>query len=131
VTKINFSNVQTLAPLPEGEYQAILSEFKVVDKAKSSGKPYVALTFSITEEGYAGRKVWRNFSLQEQSLWALKQTLIRLGVDPDTLADGDVELEDILGEAIGSPCVVVIGIREYNGERNEVRQVLEASEYGF
>lgn len=129
--KVDFSQVKELSPIPPGKYASTFSEFKIVPEAKGSGQPYAALTFTINaEEGeYEGRKLWRNFSLQPQSLWALKQALINLGCSSDSFNAGD-DLEDLLGSMVGSECILDVGMKQFNGEdRNDVRKVL-ASDMG-
>jgi len=127
--RIDFSNVRELTPVPEGEYAATLTGTKLVPEAKESKQPYVEMTFTIADGEFAGRKLFRNYSLQPKALWSFKQTLVRLGTDPELLS-GELELEDvaeIAADAIGQPCRLSVGFREYQGNmRNELKEVLSA-----
>jgi hypothetical protein len=130
--RINFRDVPSIEAMPAGQYNALFTAYDVKDASKSSNKPFVALTFTIQDEGYENRKVWRNYSLQPQALWALKQTLTRLGAVPEDLESDDVELEDVLQNLIGNACVVDVGVEPYQGtDRNQVRAVLEATGPAF
>ena len=129
--RVDFSGVREFTPIPEGTYEATLSGSKVVAEAKTSKQPFVELTFTVAEGEHAGRKMFRNFSLQPQALWAFKQAVVRLGADPDSFS-GELEFEDLemlLGDLVGSPCRIAVGTREFQGQtRNEVQAVL-APEY--
>lgn len=124
--RINLKDVKTLAPVPAGDYEAVLTEFNIVESAKSSGKPYVAVTFKVTgPDEFKGRNLWKNYSLQSQALWGLKRDLVAMGVDPDSFGEDD-DIGDIMTDAKGRACVLEVGLRPYNGEdRNEVKRVKE------
>ena len=124
---VDFSQVQEFTPLPEGTYEASLSGSELVAASKTSGQPYMALTFTVSEGEFQGRKLFRNLSLQPQALWAFKQAVVRLGANPDDFV-GMLEMEDlqaIVGGLVGAPCRISVGLREYNGElRNELKNIL-------
>ena len=124
--RIDFSGVTEFKAIPEGTYPCVFSAFKYVEQAKSSGQPYIELNFTVSEGEHAGRKLYRNYSLQPQSLWAIKNTLITLGVAPEAFADeGGVEISDLCNEAIGATCAVQVKVHEYQGaDRNDVTRVL-------
>lgn len=126
--QIDFTGVKEgFEIIPEGKYPATLEKWEYFPTAKSSGEPYVALTFHIIEGEFEGRKLWRNYSLQKQSLWAIKRTAVRLGSDPDML-NGPLDLDDFLPDLVGAPCVVDVGIHPYNDEdRNDVKDVLSVT----
>lgn len=120
---IDFSNVKDgFEPMPAGKYEAVLTAYEM-KIAKQSNSPYVALTFDISEPEYEGRKAWRNFSLQPQALWALKQALVAMGIDRESLS-GEVDLDEVLQGAVGLNCILELDIREWNGRfTNEVKAV--------
>lgn len=121
--EVDYTDVVDLKPVPDGTYAATLIDHKIVPKSKSSGEPYVSLVFVLTEDKYEGRQMFRNFSLQKQSLWAFKKALITLGADPDIFT-GKVDVDEVCTSARGYGCVLVIGSREYQGElRNEIRAI--------
>lgn len=127
MTKINFSNVSDLKPIPPGEYEATLSEFSPV-KNSSTGKPMSVLTFVVQDEDYQGRKLWQNMSLANEALPFAKRTLTRLGADPEIFSDPEgFEVEDVLGQLIGVNCRLVVTVQEYpagSGEyKNQVKEV--------
>jgi hypothetical protein len=108
------------------QYPAILSRWEYMAAAKESGEPYVVLEFRISEGEFEGRKQWRNFSLQRQSLWALKKALVNMGADPDDL-EGAFDLDDLMPDYIGSACLLDISQHTYEGTiRNDIKAVLPA-----
>jgi len=125
--RVDFSNVTDFKPIPEGTYDVTLSGAKVIAESKSSGQPYVELTFTVAEGEYAGRRLFRNFSLQPQALWAFKKGMVRLGSDPDNFV-GELDLSDIemlCADCVGSPARIVVALRDYEGQqRNDVKTVL-------
>jgi len=123
--KIDMEGVSAggLEPLPAGVYDAVVAAVKYHPSSQSSGQPYVEFEFTLPD--HAGRKQWRNYSLQPQALWALKQTLVRLGVE---VPDGELELEP--SDLIGLPCRLQIEVkphyRDPDREDNDVTELLEA-----
>src|SRR5688572_7704264 len=89
--------------------------FNITSKVgKDSNKPYLEFEFQLMS---GNRKAWRNYSLQPNALWALKQLLVDLGVDPEDLV-GDFEFEpnDVLGKSVE----LYFGPeREYNGRKTQ------------
>lgn len=126
---IDFSGVSIdFEPVEEGRYNGIFESYEYRAQSKSSGQPYVVMAFRISEGDHEGRKFFRNFSLQKQSLWALKRVLVRLGVDGEELG-GPIDIDDIMPEVTGAPCVLVIGTHLYEDEiRNDVKDILSATE---
>ena len=124
---IDFSGVSDgFEVIPEGIYDAHLEDWDYVEQSQSSGKPFLKLEFICDDPDYEGRKFWRNHSAQPQALWALKRTLVRLGADPEDLAD-EVDLDDIMPNLVGAQCRLDITVEEYNGEdRNQVKDVLQS-----
>jgi hypothetical protein len=117
VIKLDFSNVQTFGPRDPGNYPATIS--KIEQKVgKDSGKPYLEFEFNVE----AGGKAWRNYSLQDNAIWAIKSLLISLGV-PEEKLNKSFSLEP--RELVGKQVVLVIATREYNGRQSdEVTDVL-------
>jgi len=124
--KVDMSGIEPLTAMEAGQYPATLTSFEYHEAAASSGKPFYSLEFTISEGEYNGRKAWRNFSLQQQALWALQRAAIRLGADPDDV-QGEVDMDEVLASLVGSECVLDIGVREYEGEdRNEIKAIRPA-----
>jgi hypothetical protein len=128
--KIDLSGVANLAPLDDGVYNATLLE-GAVKTAKSSGQPYVAITFTVTDEGFEGRKLFRNYSLQPQALWAFKQFLLTMGVDEDVIS-GEFEIDEVINDLKGAPCKLDVVQKSYRDRmQNEVVKVDAASDFDF
>lgn len=129
--KINFAGVSDLVALPEDNYDAKLDSWEWVDasKNKSGEYGYLKLTFVCTDDEHDGRKLFRNLSSSPTALWAMKRALIRLGADPEDLADDDgIDLDDLMPELIGAECVLRVAVREYEGEQvNDVKEIRQAA----
>ncbi len=122
---LNFSGVEdrNFDAIPNGVYEALIHDIeeKEVKSGENTGAPMWAVQFAINGGQYDNRRVFRNYTLVEQSMWAIKQFLVALGVDPEAL-QGEVELDT--EELIGLPCRVVLRQREYQGQmNNDVKQV--------
>lgn len=128
--RINFSNVSELTAIPAGSYNAVLTKTTYKEKSNTSGQPFVIFEFTVQDddERYNGRKVFKNFSLQPQALWALKQAIVVLGGDVDELMnDEGVDIEEFLTGLVGAVATVVVSVKEYQGkDTNQVEAIKEA-----
>ena len=115
--RLNFSEVTQNTDFPVNEPGEYLGRITNVEQkvGKSSGQPYLNVEGKL-DEGTG--KVWAIYSLQPQSLWRLKQLLVRLGWDEQDLAeDIDFDADDL----IGKQALFVLTVEEYEGkERNKV-----------
>lgn len=64
--KADISDVMSSDPVPEGTYDAVITDVTVRQGAKG---PYLAIETTIHDEEYRGRKVWRNSSFSEKALF--------------------------------------------------------------
>lgn len=126
---LNFTGVKTQSfdPLPNGRYEATVFDIEEqeVKNGKNAGAPMWAVQFSINGGPHDNRRVFRNFTLIPESLWALKNFLVALGIDSSALeGEVDIDTEDL----IGLPCQIVVRQREYEGQiQNDVKQVMKSS----
>lgn len=126
---LNFSGVEdkNFDPIPNGAYEAVVHDIEEteVKNGKNAGAPMWAVQFAINGGEYDNRRVFRNYTLVDSSLWAVKQFLVAVGVDPEALG-GEVEID--LNDLIGLPCRVVVRQREYEGQKqNDVKQVMKSN----
>jgi hypothetical protein len=75
--KVNYSEVKTTdyAPLPEGEYEIVISEVEIKDVA-STGEKKIALTLTIRDDvDQVGqkRKVWDDILFRDTMKWKFQQ----------------------------------------------------------
>ena len=83
---------QSLEVIPPATYSFVVDN--VESKTSAQDKPYLNMTYKIVDdEEYAGRKVFDIISLDQKSLWRLKQFSLATGIDIDTTFD----TEDFLG----------------------------------
>lgn len=116
-TVIDFSNVADMAAVPTGEYVCVLSGIDVKD-TKSGDSKYAAVAFTIADdeyEEYNGRKLFRNYSLKPDALWALKQMMIAADADPDIFT-GAFDIEEEIKALFGNKVFVGVTQEEYQGE---------------
>jgi hypothetical protein len=120
--KMSFSGVTNDVVTP-GNYICTLTGVKFNEASQSSGKPYIAAEFTIVSDEdentqFAGRKVFRNFSLQSQSLFALKGAMIALDADPEIFeSEEEFDIVEYLKEnLIGNQAILTITNEDYQGE---------------
>jgi len=135
--KLNFKGVTNDVVLP-GDYVARLTGVKYNAASQSSGKPYIAAEFTIVSDldldtKFGGRKVFRNFSLQPQSLFALKSAMIALNCDPEIFEEEeDIDITEYLKEnLVGNEAVLTVTNEDYNNEpRAKVGRIRSAETVG-
>jgi hypothetical protein len=90
---IDFSEVQGLDPIPEGDYDA---EIVYADEGESqSGHPKIDLRWKVLSGEQEGRQVFDTLSFHPKALWRTKATLMSLDF-PDDFT-GEVTGEELLG----------------------------------
>jgi len=97
--------------LESGDYPAIITECK---EAKSqANKPKLAVVFTLKDQN--NRKAFKDYSLQPQALWGLKQDLGKLGID---VPDGPFELDE--QELLNMEVIVTLEkVPHYQGKTDE------------
>ena len=115
---LDFSNVQSRDPLPEGVYPASIAKVEQA-LSKSSGNPMLKVEFNIEADGYQGRKVWSNYVLTEAAMWKVQELFSALGLDTDAILEIDTD------ELVGMTCNLKIAQREYEGNiQNEIKKAM-------
>lgn len=123
--RVVLAGVRTELPqLPPGYYPAEVDQIEYVAQSKASGQPFLNWRFTLTEGEFKGQKAFFVTSLQQDSLWNLKRTLIELGVDEATLDDEEgVEIDP--DQLKGVACTLVVEPDEYQGAyKGSVTRVL-------
>jgi len=124
--KLDFTDADTKSgfePLEPALYRAHVSKVEP-RKGKTSGKPYLSVEFELPDED--NRKLWQNFSLQPQSLWALKAFMVTLGFDPDDMG-GEFELEE--EEIVGNECCLNVGPPEEGRKNNVIESIVSIDDW--
>ena len=84
--------------------------------SKSSGNPYLNIELTvINDDDFDNRKVFDIISLQENSLWKLKEFAASCGVD----IDDEFDTEDFIDEEVTA--VVDIEVNDQYGDKNRVK----------
>ena len=124
--KLDFTNTdenKDFKALTPGAYRAHIAGVES-RLGKQSGKPYLAVTFELPDEN--NRKAWSNYSLQPQSMWAIKALMVTLGFDPDEL-DGEFDLSE--DQLLGQECVVHLGAPEEGKTTNPIEKVTSIDDW--
>ncbi len=120
---IDFTNIQEFEVIEPGVYAATVS--KAEAKVASTGSPMIALTFTLEDDPYEGRKVFSNLVLHPNALWRVKRDMIAFGWEAEDL-EGEIDVEPEDFEELA--CRTRVDIREYRGEdRNSVEAILPYS----
>jgi hypothetical protein len=133
VDYIDFSNTG-MEPVADGTYAATVSKMEL--KQSKAGNPMIKVEFTLSDEPYEGRKLFDNLSLLQNSLWATKRSLLRMGGDKETLSGRMTRetLQELCGSLIGNDVMLKVTIvtRADNGEdSNDVEVVESDSVFGF
>lgn len=109
--------------LPEDEYLVKITSAED-GLAKSSGNPVINYQFTFLDEEYKNRKLFKTFSLQGSDekktnmvLGMLKKFLMTIGVDRD-LVNKFKNAEEVINASMGLEFIADVGIKEYNGKKN-------------
>ena len=118
IMNLNFSNVPSREPLPEGVYAASVAKVEQV-LSKTSGNPMLKVEFDIMAEGFEKRKVWGNYVLTESAMWKVKELFEALGLEADSIVEMDTD------DLVGLTCNLKIAQREYEGNiQNEIKKAM-------
>lgn len=113
--------------IPKGTYNAIIDEVEY-KLSNSSGKPMWAISLTITDGAYEGRKLFTNISFSEKALPMAKTQIMRIApeviskrFDPRKIAES--------GELVHKLCRAKTKIEIYEGEeRTRVQTLLAPAE---
>jgi len=99
-------------PLEEGVYNAVITKATPGVTKTPPPRPKLEVEFSLPEAN--NRRLWRNYTIQPNALWALKQDLVALGMEVPT---GSMDLDT--SELIGLKCQLqVTVVPHWSGETN-------------
>jgi hypothetical protein len=134
---VNFAGVpdqKSFDPVPAGEYELELQDYKESTVKSESSANYGATKFDFTyeivnndEEKYNGRKIFDNVTITENSLWRLKAMLKAFGAEVPEDGEIEVDFDDLLGESliakVGVQNARKVGDQEYPA-RNRINQFI-------
>jgi len=128
---INFTNVETgnvKTALPEGWYVVKVVKAELQD-SKNGPRTLINTEFNILSPAkYDKRKVWNNFNLGSNSLWALKTFLEK--AKSDLVNRGDVDEDAIVAAMPGLVCKAFLepDTTPSGDPRNKITNWKEAAE---
>lgn len=96
-------------PPPPGPYVARIDEITMGQSKKKD--PMLTVVYEIGKGEHKGKKVWDRIVIIDTMQWKLDQFLQALGVATKKKRKGEVDLEELVGEAIN----IVVRQGEYNG----------------
>jgi hypothetical protein len=78
---IDFTQVQSLDPLPDGIYNVEIVSAQ--EGSSKTGNPKIDIRWKVTDGAYEGRQIFDSMSFHRDALWRTKKTLQALGFDDD------------------------------------------------
>ena len=116
---------QDFTPVPVGSYAVTVesAEFKF----SKAGNPGFKLTFVIDEgEPHAGRKLWRDLTLTENSVGIVVDQMKTLGVSQELLADAtENDPSAVCRALVDARAIVRVKHREFDGRtQSDVDRIL-------
>ncbi len=106
--RVNFSEEEAnseafdFTPVPTGKYLCAITEVETrfSNSEKNKGKPYWAVTLTIQNGIYDGRKLWANVMLFDGALYTLAQLMKAIG-RADVLQTGQLpSADELLGKQV-------------------------------
>lgn len=119
----------TLEPIGPGQFLIEVASCEL-RYGKQSGNPYLAYGLVVVDGEFAGRKLFFNSGLTENSAWSTKRTLQNLGFAEEDL-DQQQQIEDICAAVVGAQGVAIVEVRPYQGvQRDSVKSIASVSDVG-
>lgn len=120
--KVNWSDAN-MKNIPDGTaVHAIVDKVEYVAASKASGQPMFNVKFKILEpDDYENRTLFRSFSLQGESLWALKQMSVRFGAPDDLFDNDDLDTDDMIQALTNLEGDIEVDEHEYPKGSGEMR----------
>lgn len=114
---LDFSNVPSREPLPEGIYDVSIA--KVEDTTSKNNNPMLKIEFDVLTPGYEKRKLWSYYVLTADAMWKMKELCDAVGLSTDEVVTMDT------AEFVGLTCKASVGQRVYEGNvTNEIKKLL-------
>ena len=126
---IDFSAVEDLKPIPDGNYLASITSAKAGMSANNN--PKIDLTWKVEQGEFEGRNVFDTLTFTAKSAYRVKMTLMALDFPEDF--SGEVTPDDLIGKTayilvkIESSTAINEQTGEPYGDRNRVQRVKSAS----
>lgn len=89
--KVNFADVQDFEALPEGVYEAIVEKIEYREPKEQGKYPYLNVEYTITDEEFAGRKVWEVLTWNPKGLFRMRDFFAAFGYEQE---DNDLDIDD-------------------------------------
>lgn len=129
MVKIKWTDANVSVIPADTTVKAIVDKVEFQAASDSSGQPQFKVMFSVREpDTYENRKLFRYFSLQSDSLWALKQFVVRWDGDASIFDDDDADTDDVAAALSNLEGYLVVGTNEYpkgSGDfRNNIKKFL-------
>lgn len=134
-TTVNFADVDSFEPLPEGQYDVEVDKVEVRMNKAGDGT-YLNWELVVIDGEFENRRLWMITSLKTNALFRLKQVFEELGIIDDDDEEMDLEYDDdvepstsggprlVYPELEGLEAVALVKNEMYDGrERNRVEQL--------
>ena len=117
---LDLTDAQDFSLIDEGGYDAEVSG--VSDTEQGPKAKFIIITYTITEEPYAGRELDRRYPVEGAGAGFLLEIWNKLTGEELTIGEmSQIDTDDLIGVA----CKIIVGHREYEDETyNDVKKVL-------
>lgn len=127
---VDFSTVEDkgdFAPIPEGDYDARLSNWTPFTSKNGNSCYNVEYTLQESAGEFRNRKVWDTLVVDPEnspkSLWRFKRDMVRLGAE-QSLFTTSTDTDDIIASVMGAECRLSIIQEPYEGKvNNKIKEV--------
>lgn len=121
---VDFSQSNDFELLDAGLYEGKIAATEV---KPGQNAPYINWTIEVPRpSGNGVAKVWLVTSLSPGAAWKLRETLVALGEDAESLKGSDVGVD--IAQYVGRPCRVLVSQETYQGRLQNRAESLYASE---
>jgi hypothetical protein len=118
----------TPKPIGPGTYLVEVASVQPSAGKEPPHNPYLAWKLMITEGDKAGRQLFFNTGLNQESKWATKRALLALGFKEEEINNPALTVDDVCQSAIGTTALAVVVSRDYQGSpRDNVTKLLPVS----
>ena len=101
-------------PLPAGNYACKIESAEV--GTSQNGNNMIKLKLIVLDGEFAGRKLFDNIMLMQESAFKMKQYAEVIGIE----SGEEIDTQDFMNRE----CIVLLGQREYNGQlQNDIKKV--------
>lgn len=127
MAKIKWTDAN-VTPAPEGTLaHGIVDKVDYIAASQTSGQPMFKVKIKISDpDEYENRILFRNFSLQGQALFGLKQWANRWGAPEGLFEDDDMDTDEMIKHLSNLEGDMILGVQEYPKDSGELQNYIKS-----